>query len=312
MTRHRSSLSFAALGALAALGLSAADAPLAAQRDDDYRARVDTSFAFEPNGRVTLSIVSGEIIVRTGRPGEIRVLASIERGRLETTFSRLTVSVEARSVRNRMGSARFEVTVPPGTRVVANAVSGDVDVRGTGAEVSVNTVSGDLTVHDAARRLEASTVSGDLALARIMGDVRIESVSGDVVADEVRGDLGFETVSGEIDLRRSRLTGIRMNSVSGDLRYDGPISAGGTYRFESHSGNVEFGLAANAGAVLSLQTYGGRISSDFPLTLQPNQATGRSRRMEFTIGSGGTRITAETFSGNITIRRQSASDNNPE
>jgi hypothetical protein len=307
--------SFVHLAALAALALAAQPvaSPLAAQRSSrDYQQRVDTTFTFGADGYATLNIVSGEIIVRTGPAGEARVIATIERGRIESSFSRSRISLETHSVAGRLGSARYEITVPPGTRISAESVSGDIEVSGTGADLTASSVSGEIVVTNVARRIEISTVSGDLTLSRAAGDIRLESVNGDVSADELSGDLAFETVSGEIDLRRSRLDGIRMNSVSGDLFYDGPFSPTGTYRFESHSGNVEFVLAANIGAVLALETYSGRISSDFPLTLQPGQTTNRNHRMEFTLGQGGTRISAESFSGNITIRRHPARGNNPE
>lgn len=304
-----------------ALALAAAASlaePLEAQRrgDDDrddrgeYRQRVDTTFAFDRNGTLNLGIVSGEIRVVGANTTEARVIASIERGRLETSFSRSRISIEVRSVNGRMGSARYELTVPIGTRVTANAVSGDIDIRATEAEVTAGTVSGDISVRGANRRVELSTVSGDFTVGQVNGTIRLESVSSDLIADELIGDLTVETVSGEIELRRSRLTGIRASTVSGDLRYDGPFSGTGTYDFKTHSGDVEFALPANIGARLELETYSGRIASDFPLTLQPGELGGRrDRRMSFTLGAGGTRITAETFSGNITIRRLPASGN---
>ena len=67
----------------------------------------------------------------------------------------------------------------------------------------------------------------------------------------------------------------------------------------------------DAGANLELETFRGSIASDFPLTLQPGQSTGgrRDRRLDFTIGNGGARISAESFSGDITIRRLPARGN---
>ena len=281
--------------------------PLGAQNTQQ---RVDTSFAFASDGQVSLSIVSGEIRVIGANTDEVRISASIERGRLETSFSRSRVSIEARSVNSRMGSARYELTVPVGTRVRATSVSGDITVRATGHEVTVRSVSGDLTVSEARERIETATVSGDVDLSRVQGRIRAESVSGDIIGSELSGELTAESVSGNVELRRSRLDAIRSSAVSGGISYDGPFSASGTYRFNSHSGSIRFGIPANAGAVLELETFSGRISSDFPLTMQPGATGGRrDRRMDFTIGSGGARISAETFSGNITIRRLPASGN---
>lgn len=297
-----------ALGLLAVAALTApVTEPLGAQNTQQ---RVDTSFAFASDGQVSLSIVSGEIRVVGANTNEVRIVASIERGRLETSFSRSRVSIEARSVNNRMGSARYELTVPVGTRVRATSVSGDVTVRATGHEVTVRSVSGDLIVSEARERVEAATVSGDVDLSRVQGRIRAESVSGDIIGSELGGELTAESVSGNVELRRSRLDAIRSSAVSGGITYDGPFSSGGTYRFNSHSGSIRFGIPANAGAVLELETFSGQISSDFPLTMQPGATGGRrDRRMDFTIGSGGARISAETFSGNITIRRLPASGN---
>ncbi|HET8771367.1 MAG TPA: DUF4097 family beta strand repeat-containing protein [Gemmatimonadaceae bacterium] len=285
--------------------------PLEAQRDRDaVRQRIDTTFAFDANGVVHLGLVSGEIHVRGAATREIRIVASVERGRLETSLSRNRVSIESRSVNGRLGEGYYEITVPHGVRVSSNAVSGDVVIRDTRGPVTVATVSGEITVHDAADRVEVETVSGEADVARLQGRLRVESVSGDLTADEVTGTLEMETVSGSIVLRRSRFTRIDASSMSGDFAYEGPFSAEGVYRFNTHSGDVDLALPANAGADLDIETFSGDIESDFPLTLQPGESGGRrNRRMEFRIGAGGARISAHTFSGDITIRRQSARDN---
>ena len=243
--------------------------PLGAAQAQDGRQRVDTTFAFERGGSVTLGIVSGEIRVTAGSANEIRIVASIERGRFETAFSRSRASVVARSVNGRMGETRIEVTAPVGTRVRANSVSGDITVRGT------------------------------------RGEVEVATVSGDVLVSDVSGDVSVGSVSGRVTIREARVRTLRASSVSGDISYDGLFDREGSYRFNSHSGSVHFSLPADAGATLELETFSGRISSDFAVTLQPGETVGqRKRRMQFSIGAGsGVRISAETFSGNITIRR---------
>ena len=272
------------------------------------RQRVDTAFAFDPGGSVHLSLVSGEIRVLTGTTNEIRIAAYVERGRLETSLSRSRVSIEARSVANRLGMGRFELTVPVGTRVSAGAVSGEITIRGTREEVEANTVSGDIQVEDAAKVVDIGTVSGDVELRTISGRVQVGTVSGDVHVDDITGELDVSSVSAEVDVRRGRLRVMRNESVSGNFSYEGTFTNDGTYRLNSHSGTLYLAIPANAGATLELETWSGNISSDFPLTLQPDGNMGRrQRRMEFTIGAGGARISAETFSGDITIRRLSAS-----
>jgi DUF4097 and DUF4098 domain-containing protein YvlB len=271
------------------------------------RQRVDTAFTFERGGSVSLSLVSGEIIVRASDRNEIRIVATVERGRLETSFSRSRVSIEAREVSRRVGEARYELTVPVGTRVQAGSVSGDITITGTGAEVDVGTVSGDVRVSDARDVVEVESVGGDLDLSGISGRVEVNTVSGSIRIDDIGGSLDLNSVSAEVDVRRGRLTALSTTSVSGGFTYDGTFARDGYYQMNSHSGTILFSLPANAGAQLDLETWSGHISSDFPLTLQPDGSAGRrARRMQFTIGQGGARISAETFSGNITIRRAGA------
>jgi DUF4097 and DUF4098 domain-containing protein YvlB len=286
----------------ALLGALLLPAALAAQ---SMRQRVDTSFAFERGGFVHLNLVSGEIRVTTGTTNEIRIVASTERGRLETSFSRSRVSIEARSVNGRLGSTRYEVVVPAGTRIEAGAVSGDISIRGTGSEVEANSVSGDVSVEDATSIVDVGSVSGDVSLRRVSGRIEANSVSGEVDIDDITGEFDTETVSGTITIRRGKLRSMRSQTVSGDLTYEGTIDPAGDYRFNTHSGDVTITVPANGGAALDLETWSGNISSDFPLTLQPSDNMGgrRNRRMQFNIGTGGARISAETFSGDINIRR---------
>lgn len=293
---------FRAATLVAALPLLAA-----AQRDGD---RIDSTFPIQKGGSVQIGSVSGEIRVIGGNRSDVRVVASIDRGRFEVSNSASRVEITTRSVNNRQGAARIEVTVPVGTRVRARTVSGTVEVRATDAEVSVNSTSGRIEVGDARDRVEIATVSGDVLLARSSGRIVMNGVSGSLRADDVGGDLDAETVSGDIEVRRGRLTAMSAKTVSGDIAYAGGLAASGTYRLNAHSGSVTLQLPSDVGALLELETFSGRINSDFPLTMQPGETGGRrGRRMDFTLGAGGARVTAGAFSGNINIRRAAAAAN---
>jgi len=303
-THYRPALLAAALALLAAPLAS-----LAAQRDGD---RIDTTVTIDRAGAVHLGLVSGEIRVIGHDGNTVRIVGDIERGRFETLFSPTRISVNTRSINNRQGRARFDVTVPYGTRVTASAVSGIIDVRATRGEVSARSVSGTIDIRDAIERIEAASVSGDVELRSVNGRVRLETTSGEIRVENGSGEVTAESVSGTISLRRSAFDQIRTQAVSGSISYDGPLTSTGTYRFNTHSGSVLLVVPDNVGAVLELETFSGRISTDFPLVLQPGEGVGRrNRRMEFTLGNGGARVIGGAFSGNITIRRRTAT-NNPE
>lgn len=292
---------------LALLLAGAVPSAASAQRDG---AQLDTTVAFDRGGSIALGAVSGEIRVTGSSRNDVRIVASIERGTFETDFSRSAISIHTRSDRNRQGRASIQVTVPVGTRVSATMVSGDIEITATEGEVTARSTSGDLTIRNARGRLELATVSGDVVVRGASGRMMVNGVSSDIEIVGAEGRLEAETVSGSIDILDSRLTDLQANALSGNVTYRGTLAANGSYRLNTHSGEVRLGLPPDVGAELTLETFSGSIHSDFPLTMQPGETGSgrRGRRLQFTLGSGGARITAGAFSGNITIRRTSATD----
>jgi DUF4097 and DUF4098 domain-containing protein YvlB len=276
-------------------------------RDDGYTARLDTTFAFGARGAGEITVPGGDIIVRTWNEQRVRVRAATERGDVRLEASSSFFSLGLRGQYTRSTDARFEVTVPAGTRIRAVTQSGDIGIAGTKGEVEASTQSGDIEIDDAAGRVAVNMLSGDATLRRIAGDVRVNAVSGDIELLDARGDVEITTVSGEIGLRDVTSRRVRAKTTSGDVTYEGGIDTGGTYDFGSHSGEVDVLLPANASAQVTVSTFSGGIESDFPITLNPgdhNMGIGSTKRFTFTVGRGEARLTAQSFSGDVTIRQR--------
>jgi DUF4097 and DUF4098 domain-containing protein YvlB len=233
------------------------------------------------------------------------VKASTEYGSISFDHSAQRLSLETRSSRGRSGETRYELTVPEGTRVLMRSTSGDLRATGVKGEVEARSVSGDVHVSAAVRNVTIETISGEVAAERLNGNVHGSSVSGEVQLDNVTGDVDFTSVSGSVSLANARSRSVHLGAVSGDLSFQGPLDAAGRYDFGTHSGDVRLTLPADASAQVSTQTFSGSMDSEFQLTMQPAADGTRrsSRRMEFTLGRGGPRVSAETFSGNITLER---------
>jgi DUF4097 and DUF4098 domain-containing protein YvlB len=296
-TTHRRLLPPALAGLMAAALLAPADA--AAQR---VRTRVDSTFAFSRGGYVDLAVRSGEITVTGWTRTDARVVIHSESSApvdLQLSSGRITVGAR------RSGEVRIEVMIPIGSRVAATAGSGDIRITGTNGEVEAQTASGDIEVTDAAERATITTMTGTVHVARIRGRVRVNGTSSDLDASDITGDLDIHTVSGEVRLARITANIVRAETTSGDITYEGTMNASGSYDFQAHSGDIRIDVPANVQATLQLQTYNGSITSRFPMTLQPgeNMQSRKGKKMNFTIGSGGARVTVETFSGDITIER---------
>jgi DUF4097 and DUF4098 domain-containing protein YvlB len=290
--------------------------PLSAKGQEDQGVqirgltRIDTTVRLERGGTVDLSLISGRIrVIGWDRP-DVKVAASIESGilRFDANPSRVSLSVDqSESSRGRrrhdVGEARYDVSVPRGSRLILEAVSGDISSAGSQGEIEATSVSGDVDVTNGVREVSAEAVSGSVHAAQINGDLRAETVSGDVRAETVSGNVEATSVSGNVRLVGIQSKDVRTETVSGDVVYTGSIDPNGKYSFESHSGTIRLNIPRGAGAQVSVETFSGDVSTDFPVITRPTTGSGRRRdgRMDFTIGDGKARINAQTFSGRIVI-----------
>jgi DUF4097 and DUF4098 domain-containing protein YvlB len=281
---------------------------LSARAQDDYgRKQIDTTVRLDRGGAVDLSLISGRITVTGWDRPDVKVSASITSGVLsfDANSSRVSLSVESddegRGRRHHdVGDARYDVSVPRGTRLVLEAVSGNVSARGSQGEVEATSVSGDVNVTDAVRVVSVESVSGSVHAAQVNGNLRAETVSGELRVETVTGNVEASSVSGSLRLIGVQSKDVRTETVSGDIVYSGSIDAGGKYSFESHSGTIRLNIPRGAGAQFSVETFSGDVSTDFPVTTR-GSGRGREGRMEFTTGDGRARVTANTFSGRIII-----------
>ncbi len=301
----RPSLLCALLLATVAVSASAQD-----RRDDGrllvgrMRAdRIDTTVTISADGIVALTANRGDVIVHTGAAGHVVVHANADQGRVRFDASDHRVSVDASDAG---GDSRIEVTVPAGVRITAQARNGDVSIRGTGGDVTARTLNGDVNVDDASGHVDLNTLSGDITGGQLKGTVSANSISGEVRLSDVTGNVSVSSVSGDLTLAHVTSQSVDAQSTSGDIAFDGGIDPAGRYSFVTHSGDVSLNIPASASAQLTISTWSGSIDSDFPITLQPGEhdiGIDTGKRFTFSIGGGEARIRAESFNGDITIRR---------
>ncbi|HMG11889.1 MAG TPA: DUF4097 family beta strand repeat-containing protein [Gemmatimonadaceae bacterium] len=310
-------LSRFAVAALVAIAL-----PITARAQDEPGVQIrgvtqiDTTVRLDRGGAVDLSLISGRIRVTGWDRSDVKISASIESGRLRfsSNSSRVSLTVDdsddegrrGRRHNNNNGEARYDVSVPRGSRLILEAVSGDVTARGSQGEIEASSVSGNVDVTDGVRAVSAESVSGDVHAAQVNGSLRSETVSGDLRVENVTGDLEASSVSGSIRLVGVQSKDVRTETVSGDIIYNGTIEASGRYGFESHSGTLRLNIPRGAGAQFSVETFSGDLQTDFPVTL-PGGSMRKEGRVEFTVGDGRAKVTAQTFSGSIIINNGSDS-----
>lgn len=305
--------------ALGALTLSLGATALGAQdRGDDERRsttraeRVDTTFAIAANASLEVQMPhigrgSADVTVRGWSRSEMRVQGETSDGELTLSIGSRHVDVGTRGGTGRTNVEHLEIHVPFGTRVHVNSGNGDIMVAGTRGPVDLTSFNGDIVVSEAADRVELKTFNGDITATGIDGRLSVKASNGDVEIDEARGEVEVNTLNGDIGLDRITSSSVSARTMSGRITYDGSVERTGEYSFNAFSGAIEMSIPASAGATLSVSTFSGTLDSpDFPLTLTPGTRSRETRgqSMTFDLGGGGARISLESFSGEITIRKR--------
>ncbi len=283
--------------------------PLAAQ------SRTDTTFALARTGVLDVTVRSGSVRVRGTDRAVAELRADGVNYEVKTSSVGVTLTSSSRGGRsnNRRGrddDPRFELLVPRGVRLIISTGSGNVDVQEITGDVEVHAVSGDIALRAIGGRAIVETLSGDIEITDGVGDLRATTMSGDITARGVRGSAEVHTTSGTVDLGMLHAVSVKVESISGDITFDGMPTDGASFQLATHSGDITLRMPDGARGVLEVSTFSGEVTTNGTLTLTSSGVprSGRrertGQRLEFG-GGGSTLINVATFSGDIRLQRSS-------
>lgn len=176
------------------------------------------SYEVRPGGRISVSSMSGNVVV-TGYDGrEVLVTATkrgddVDRVTIEDRSGAGEVDVTVKYPKNCNCnvSVDFEVRVPQGTAYTFDKIasmSGDVEISGVSGRINVTSMSGNVSVRDVSGTVEATAMSGDVA-------VQIDRLAGD-------GDMSFTAMSGDVEVRlpSDADADVSLSTLSGSISTD--------------------------------------------------------------------------------------------
>jgi len=134
-------------------------------------------------------------------------------------------------------------------------------------------------------------------------DLDLEANNGPVAIGGVRGNIEAATTNGQ--LRLSDLSGkVRARTQNGSLSVSlsGSRWDGDGLDAETRNGSVTLSIPDGYSAKLETGTVNGRFESDIPLTV--TRMSGRTHRIETTLGQGGATIHVMTTNGRVSIRNR--------
>ena len=303
MKAHRALCPLLVCAALAAFAAGAVSAETA----------VDRTVAADPGVEIEIEIVSGELVLRSWDRAEVRITGTlgddVEELQVEGGGDRISIEIELpdderRSRYRRDLDAELEITVPTGASIDAETISAPITAVGLRGQLDLESVSGDIEVADAASRLDLETVSGSIRVRRSPVPVDAETVSGAVDLEQVGARVDAASVSGRVRVETGELERLEAESVSGSVEISAALARGGRLDVSSHSGNVDVRLPGDTAAAFELSTYSGSIANELGPEAQRESRWVPAQSVNFSTGGGGGKVTIESFSGNIRLRRR--------
>jgi len=247
--------------------------------DYKYKESFSKTLPLPADGAFSLKNTNGVVRVSTWSQPEVEIKAEKSAGR-ESDLERLKIEVEsgAREVKVDTiyprrpffrGKVTYDVRVPEGARLeLVRTTNGNVELTGRYSDVRAGTTNGGVRVEGAEGTLEVFTTNGSIRVQDVVGRVKANTTNGGITLTlkAVKDEIRAGTTNGSITLR-----------VEGDLNAD-----------------------------VVARTTNGRVSTDFPITVQG--AISSRRRIEGKIGAGGPQIELHTTNGSIRITNRPAGE----
>ena len=262
----------------------------------------DTTITVQSGTRLKVQNMGGDVTIKTWDRNQLRVQAShSSRTYIDFEIRGAVVEVQAHGRRGPANAVDYEITAPAWMALELGGMYAEISVEGTRAPIKAETLEGNITIKGGGEAITLTTVNGRIRVEGAHGRMDLHSVSEGIEVSESQGDVTAETVSGDIHLRRVQAKNVDLQTVSGDLVYDGPVIDGGSYAMLTHSGSVTMGVPEGANATISLSSAMG----DFNSTLSLKAERSTKRRQVYRIGSGSATVDLEAFSGEINLVRPS-------
>ncbi len=268
-----------------------------------------------PTARISVSNVAGTVTVTGWDRNEVQVGGELGDGTkpLAITGSNgdLSIKIESEggsgwlnwSHDSKMSPSRLELHVPKGASLDVDVVSAPLVVDGLdGGSIEINSVSGRARINARTPSLKVDTVSGNIELSGRAETASLQTVSGDILAPTLGSEVKLETISGHIQADGGPWKKLTLSTVSGDVQLTGDIAADGNLGIDSMSGNVQLQLPSTMSGSLHASSFSGDLRSDFGTPEKAEHGPGSS--LDVHLGKGNGKVTIETFSGDLRIRRQ--------
>ena len=262
--------------------------------------RSEKTFETTPSPRVTVSNMTGQILVRGWDKPQVHILCTVISPRVEVDSEVLPPNELADKIHfsthlldpltvGKDQTADYSLDVPMGSSLEIRNPQGSVRIEKLQSDdTSVETVGGAILISD---------FSGHLFVRSIGGNIDVTRASGRVEAYSITGDLHF------VSPETSKL---RATTTSGRILFEGDFADGGDYSLSAYSGDMDIVCPRSASFELSAKTVRGKLENEMPMTIRHQPATPLSSANSLfgTHLTGKATVSLKSFSGTIRIRQR--------
>lgn len=288
----------------ALLGLLVATLATTARAERRVEERIASNHA---NGKIEIDIGEGSVEVIGWDKNEVEVTGTIgdRVERLDVKQGRRKVWVRAYVPKEGDArEAKLIIRAPHNNDIDAQVFQGPISITGIEGDIQLETFSGNVTVAGPSKRVEARTVNGDITIDAAAGAVgvdkaRLKTVTGAVVVRKARREVEVQSISGAVTVTCNSLNKVLIETVSGNVSFDGGLSRLGRLEIDTHDGDIVGMFPADLLAEFDITSFNGQVENAF----NPNA----SNNQDFIQGEGDPQaeIKATSFSGDIRVTKQS-------
>lgn len=270
---------------------------------------VNETLDADPEGSVEIFNTAGSVTVEGWSRDSVEVTGTLGNEVEDFIFERdgdeITVKVKAKSGRSghRGFVSDLMIRIPDKSSIEVATISADIDVNGVLGEMEAHAISGDVDMETFAAEVEVESVSGDI---EVQGDgktavTELVSVSGDISAEQLAGEIQLESVSGDVGLTGGSFDEAGIETVNGDIVFQGALRKGGDMHIETVNGTVDVDFIGDVSAEFDIETFNGRIRNCFGPKPERVSKYAPGYELSFTEGGGAGNVSIATLNGNLNI-----------
>jgi DUF4097 and DUF4098 domain-containing protein YvlB len=249
----------------------------------------------------TVSVVNeyGPIAVHPGTGNQVVVRYVLHSDKVEVDTNQGgdqngdRITVESHLLQGASGDSAqvdYEVLVPAGSVIFIHSNSGTL---------SAEHLTGDVSVEGAATPVDLRGMSE--------GHIRVRTLSGNILLADIRQvHVVANTIGGDITMRNVDGPLVEVSSNNGKIHYDGDFGGMGSYKLNSHSGDIDASIPATASFDVTATSVKGQVDNDFPLQPKSHSITIPEKGHSFVgvAGRAASSVFLHTFSGKIRLKQR--------